>query len=53
MSEPTVEETSEELAPEYSVDISQLPKQQHRWIRRGAVVSCEGANHPWHKHFLR
>lgn len=23
----------------------------HRWVDRGAVMSCEGAGHPSHRHF--
>lgn len=40
----------DEQTPEQEVDISK--KQEHSWVRRGLVVSCEGANHPTHRHFL-
>jgi len=34
-------------------DMSQFQKNiQHQWVERGAVVSCEGAGHPNHRHFL-
>jgi hypothetical protein len=49
MSEP--EEVTEQV-PEYSVDIGNLPRHKHIWIMRGAKVSCEGAGHPHHSHFL-
>lgn len=51
MSEPV--EIEEVQAPDYSVDLTDLPKVTHNWVERGAVVSCEGAGHPWHEHFLR
>ena len=49
------EDFEEELAManEYELDLNNLPKLEHNWIVRGAVVSCEGANHPYHRHFLR
>ena len=37
---------------EYVEDLDNLPKQQHNWVNRGAVMSCEGALHPYHRHFL-
>lgn len=56
MSEPYKEEeleAEEEQQPEYSVDLDNLPKQTHHWVKRGIVVSCEGGNHPSHRHFLQ
>lgn len=50
MTEPKEEAIQE---PEYSVDISKLPKQKHNWVVRGLKVSCESAGHPHHSHFLR
>lgn len=50
MTEPVVTAVVE---PEYSIDISNLPKQKHNWVPRGLKVSCEGAGHPHHSHFLR
>lgn len=38
---------------EYTFDISKLREVKHNWVRRGLKVSCEGANHPHHSHFLR
>ncbi len=35
--------------PIYEVDIEDLPKTKHRWIDRGAKLTCEGANHPYHE----
>lgn len=37
---------------EYAIDLNNLPKQNHNWVRRGDKVSCEGGNHPHHSHFL-
>ena len=41
-----------EEKPEFAIDISNLPKQEHNWVKRGIKVSCEGAGHPHHSHFL-
>ena len=37
---------------EYIQDLDKLRTVQHNWVRRGIKVSCEGANHPHHSHFL-
>lgn len=37
---------------EYAIDLSNLPKQTHRWVKRGIKVSCESGSHPYHSHFL-
>lgn len=37
---------------EVRLDLDHLPKQEHNWIKRGIKVSCEGAGHPHHSHFL-
>jgi hypothetical protein len=34
-------------------DMDNMPSQTHRWVDRGVVMSCEGANHPNHRHFKR
>lgn len=34
------------------VDLDNLPRSKHNWVHRGIKVSCEGANHPHHSHFL-
>lgn len=41
-----------EQRSEYSLDLDGLPSQAHNWVKRGIVVSCEGAGHPHHSHFL-
>lgn len=41
-----------EIANEYELDLNNLPKLEHNWVKRGDVLSCEGANHPYHRHFL-
>lgn len=45
-----IEPTKPEI--EYELNLDELPKQTHNWIQRGIKVSCEGANHPHHSHFL-
>lgn len=30
-----------------------FPGQEHRWVDRGLVLSCEGASHPNHRSFKR
>jgi len=37
---------------EYTQDLNNLPSVEHNWVERGLKVSCEGANHPYHSHFL-
>lgn len=37
---------------EFALDLDNLPKQQHNWVKRGIKMSCEGAMHPHHSHFL-
>lgn len=32
-------------------DLDNLPSQNHRWVDRGAVMSCEGAGHANHRSF--
>lgn len=34
-------------------ELDNLQPQVHRWIDRGAVMSCEGAGHPYHRAFKR
>jgi len=34
---------------EFVADINNLKPQQHRWIDRGKIMSCEGAGHPYHQ----
>lgn len=43
---------SQEPEIEYSIDLDNLPTVKHKWISRGAKMSCEGADHPHHSHFL-
>jgi len=46
------EEVEQEPTVEYQLDLNNLPKVTHRWVKRGIVVSCENAGHPSHRHFL-
>ena len=41
-----------EARSEHAVDLDNLPVSKHNWVKRGAKVSCEGADHPHHSHFL-
>lgn len=50
--EPEVTPTKEELLQAGGTDLDNLPKQTHIWVRRGLKMSCEGAQHPHHSHFL-
>lgn len=46
-------QTKEEvIAATGGIDLDNLPTVTHQWVERGAVVSCEGAGHPNHRHFL-
>lgn len=38
--------------PEFELDLDKAVIQGHNWVRRGIIVSCEGAGHPNHRHFL-
>lgn len=50
----TKEEIAQEMESrhEYVQDLNNMPNVQHNWVERGLKVSCEGANHPHHSHFL-
>lgn len=41
--------------PLYShiLDINNLPPQEHHWVDRGTVMSCEGGMHQHHQSFKR
>jgi hypothetical protein len=45
------QELHEEIKAEFTFDIDNLPPIQHRWVDRGEVMSCEGADHLNHRHF--
>lgn len=38
---------------EYVVDLDNLKPQEHHWVDRGIVMSCEGAGHLNHRSFKR
>lgn len=38
---------------EFLVELDRLVPQEHVWIDRGEVMSCEGAAHPNHRSFKR
>jgi len=41
-----------EREAEFTLDLDNLPKVKHHFVKRGIVLSCEGAGHPSHRHFL-
>lgn len=49
-------DTADEPVIEHQVNLDELVEagrqQKHIWVERGAKVSCEGAGHPHHSHFL-
>lgn len=47
----TVEEKQTYQRPLHTLDLSQLTPQTHRWVDRGAVMSCENAGHAAHRVF--
>lgn len=38
---------------EFLLELDRLVPQEHRWVDRGLVMSCEGATHPNHRAFKR
>lgn len=38
---------------DFILEMDNLPKQIHRWIDRGAKMTCENAGHPYHEAFKR
>jgi len=30
-------------------DLDNMKPQEHRWVDRGLILSCEGAAHPYHQ----
>lgn len=53
MSKEEAQKEHEAIKAEYEVDLNDLPKQEHFWVDRGVVMSCEGAGHPNHRTFKR
>ena len=47
-------EQLEEIAAEseYVVDVEKFKDIKHVWVKRGLKISCEGAGHAHHSHFL-
>lgn len=41
--------------PKYEqvLDIDNLPGQEHFWVERGMVISCEGGTHGYHQVYKR
>lgn len=55
MNEPTREELVEieKAKSQFLLDLDNLKPQEHIWVDRGLVLSCEGAAHPSHRVFKR
>lgn len=53
MNKEEAQKEHEAIKAEYEVDLNDLPKQEHFWVDRGVVMSCEGAGHPNHRTFKR
>jgi hypothetical protein len=43
----------ETVNPEYVIDFDNLPPTKHNWVVRGDIISCEGAGHPCHQHYIK
>lgn len=44
----------EELEDIQEFNLDSFPKDvKHNWVRRGCIISCEGADHPNHRHFIK
>jgi|RifCSPhighO2_12_1023870.scaffolds.fasta_scaffold609217_1 hypothetical protein len=46
-----IKQQMEEMS-EYSLDLDNIKPSKHNWVERGLKISCEGASHPHHSHFL-
>ena len=53
MNEELFEMEEVSTQPEFSVNLQELVDKPstHSWTDRGAVVTCEGAGHPPHRHY--
>ena len=49
------EEIKEEMQKrsDFMLELDALQPQEHRWVDRGQVMSCEGGTHPNHRSFKR
>lgn len=54
-SKQSYKEIKEKLARrnEFMLELDNLVPQEHRWVDRGLVMSCEGGTHPSHRAFKR
>lgn len=49
----TAETEYQEAPIEYQVDLDNRPAVSHNWVVRGDIISCEGAGHACHQHFIK
>lgn len=52
MSSEEVKELMQKTS-DFMLELDNLKPQEHRWVDRGLVMSCEGATHPNHRAFKR
>lgn len=52
MSKDEIKELMEKTS-EFMLELDNLKPQKHNWHKRGAKMTCEGANHPYHEAWLR
>jgi hypothetical protein len=49
-----MDEEVETIEDVQEFDMDSFPKDtKHNFIKRGCVISCEGAGHPNHRHFIK
>lgn len=39
--------------PEFTIDLENMPKQDHNWVNRGLKMTCESPSHPYHEAWFR
>lgn len=49
MSKQEVVEMLKQQGATIVADIDNFKPQEHRWVDRGVIISCEGAGHPYHQ----
>lgn len=53
MDEPVKDEMPEREDVPVTIDLDNLPKQDHHWVDRGMKVTCETPAHPYHEAWKR
>lgn len=47
------EEQVEDISPQFTINLDDLPKQQHNWVNRGLKMTCETPAHPYHEAWFK